>query len=172
MSLPITAPDVALVRSAHSFRLVAERPFAPGDSILTIEGVSVQRPSRYSIQVGIDEHVEKPDDLDGIEGFERYPWRFLNHSCDPNARLEGRILRALRPVARFEELTFDYATTEFEMAEPFDCVCGAPGCVGRVAGFVHLTPERQRLVLRHAAAHVVELARRNRLLEDETLPRA
>jgi hypothetical protein len=48
-------------------------------------------------------------------------------------------VRALRPIAAGEEITFDYATFEYEVenvAAP--CLCGAAKCRGRVPGFRHL----------------------------------
>lgn len=61
----------------------------------------------------------------------------LAHHCEPSCRLsfEDLTFRALRDVAAGEELTFNRLTTEVELAEPFDCRCGSPHCVGRVSGF-------------------------------------
>jgi len=33
-----------------------------------------------------------------------------------------------------DELTFFYPSTEWDMAQPFDCLCGAPTCRGRISG--------------------------------------
>ena len=64
----------------------------------------------------------------------------INHHCSPNGYMcfEDMTYRALRDVSAGEELTFHYCTTEFEMANPFDCLCGSPDCLGWVAGFKHL----------------------------------
>ena len=62
------------------------------------------------------------------------PMRFTNHSCRPNARLtirDGRIeFYALRAIAVGEELTVNYGETHHEGR--LQCMCGAPGCVGRL----------------------------------------
>lgn len=60
--------------------------------------------------------------------------RYMNHSCDPNTVIdkENRVLRALRPLEPFEEVTFDYLVNESEIAAPFDCECGARNCRGRI----------------------------------------
>lgn len=141
-------------------KLVANRTFAPGETILEVSGIVQTVPSRYSIQIGIEQHVEQPAGTPRDEDRTRYPWRYLNHSCSPNAALEGRVLRAAKPIARLEEITFDYLTTEFDMATPFACGCGAKACVGEVRGFRHLTTEQRMRVLPRAAAHVQALARR------------
>ena len=36
-------------------------------------------------------------------------------------------LTALRPISEGDELTFFYPSTEWAMAEPFECGCGAAG---------------------------------------------
>jgi uncharacterized protein len=64
--------------------------------------------------------------------------RFINHSCDPNCESVeegGRVwIEAIRPIARGEELTYDYL---YERAEGDDerfyrCRCGAPACRGTI----------------------------------------
>lgn len=39
---------------------------------------------------------------------------------------------ARRDIAAGELISFDYLSTETEIAEPFDCHCGAPGCRRRI----------------------------------------
>ncbi|MGB3292457.1 MAG: SET domain-containing protein-lysine N-methyltransferase [Phormidesmis sp.] len=60
----------------------------------------------------------------------------LNHHCNPNvvidmSRLE---LRAIRDIAPGEDLTFFYPSTEWEMAEPFACLCGDTNCLKTISG--------------------------------------
>lgn len=33
-----------------------------------------------------------------------------------------------------DELTFFYPSTEWDMAQPFDCLCGSGVCKGRISG--------------------------------------
>ena len=60
------------------------------------------------------------------------PMRYVNHSCQPNARLSidnGRVeFYALRAIALDEELTVDYGETHHD--GKLACRCGAVGCVG------------------------------------------
>jgi hypothetical protein len=67
----------------------------------------------------------------------------LNHACDPNGYFcfDDLTYRALRDVDSGEELTFHYCTTEYELAVPFDCLCGSTGCLGKVRGFKFLDEE-------------------------------
>lgn len=60
----------------------------------------------------------------------------LNHHCNPNvvvdmARME---LRAIRDIAAGEDLTFFYPSTEWEMAEPFSCLCNDAHCLRTISG--------------------------------------
>ena len=59
-----------------------------------------------------------------------------------------------RAIAAGDELRFDYNTTEWELAEPFVCNCGAPTCVGVAMGFAHLSSTRLEILLRDAAPHI------------------
>jgi SET domain-containing protein len=78
-------------------------------------------------------HLDEHWDLDGNVDWN--PARFLNHSCAPNCDaelLDGRIwIATIRPVARDEELTFNYG---YDLVDYRDhpCRCGAPGCVGYI----------------------------------------
>jgi hypothetical protein len=60
---------------------------------------------------------------------------FINHSCEPNAGLEGQIaIVALRRILPGEEVTIDYAMCDGSPYDEFDCACGSPICRGRVTG--------------------------------------
>lgn len=134
--------------------LFATRDLAQGERILEIHGSIQRAPTRYSIQVSADEHIECGESLSPEEMRTRFPWRFLNHCCDPNASIAGRTLVARRAIRSGEQLTFDYTTTEARMAEPFECECGAPGCLRRVQGFLALKPEEQRARALLVAPHL------------------
>ncbi len=61
-------------------------------------------------------------------------WAPQNHSCDPNTAFDGLNVVALRPIARGEELTIDYAISMNEMSASFSCRCGVAGCRGEIRG--------------------------------------
>lgn len=88
-------------------------------------------PTKYTIQVGVDEHV----DVEEV--------RYLNHSCVPSTFVDTTANRvvAIRPIVRGEALTFFYPSTEWEMADPFDCQCGSSVCLGRITGAAALPAE-------------------------------
>src|SRR5512143_971238 len=82
-------------------------------------------PARHSIQLGTTVHaLVEPEAL-----------RFTNHSCDPNAVVDTRALcfRAIRAIDAGAEITDFYPSTEWAMAEPFACGCGAARCLLTIA---------------------------------------
>jgi D-alanine-D-alanine ligase len=71
-------------------------------------------------------------------------WKPMNHSCDPNAWLDGLNLVARRTILRGEEIRVDYATYGNNILAPFTCRCGSDGCRGEVRSDDHLQPFMDR----------------------------
>jgi len=133
---------VGVVRANGAFSVIALSPISLGETILLIEGRTINHPSMYSVQVGDEQHVELPPNTTGGDDLDTRLWQYLNHSCDPSAAIVDRALIALRPMTRGDAITFDYNTTEYDIASPFTCACGS--CSGRVIrGFKHLTHAEQ-----------------------------
>ena len=67
---------------------------------------------------------------------------YVNHSCDPNCGIVGSVLLVtMRPVAAGEELCFDYAMTDTDDYDEFQCSCGTARCRGTVTGADWKEPE-------------------------------
>jgi len=63
------------------------------------------------------------------------PPDFINHSCEPNAGLDGQVaIVALHRIQPGEEVTIDYAMCDGSPYDEFDCACGSSLCRGRVTG--------------------------------------
>ena len=136
---------VAVVRVDRHFRVAAAQQIHACDALFELNGDVYPNPTRFSIQLGLDEHIDAPPETAAEDGLDLYPWRCLNHSCDPNARFQDRTLVAIHDIAPWEQITFDYNTTEFDMATPFPCSCGAEECLGLIRGFRYLSfSERQK----------------------------
>jgi hypothetical protein len=132
--------------------VVSARPIPKGTAIHSWKGAPVvARPTYQSVQIGRYRHVHDPACLN-----------LLNHSCDPNVRLDipRRAAIARRAIAAGELLTFFYPSTEWEMARPFRCRCGAPSCIHRVRGAKHLS--RSTLRGRGLSRHIRDLLRARR----------
>ena len=71
-------------------------------------------------------------------------WKPINHSCDPNAWLEGLNLVARRRIRAGEEITVDYATFYNERMDDFVCHCGARTCRKVVRGTDYQKPFVER----------------------------
>jgi hypothetical protein len=69
---------------------------------------------------------------------------YINHSCDPNAGLQGQIvIVAMREIEPGEEVCFDYAMSDSNPYDEFDCQCGAATCRKRVTGGDWMLPDLQ-----------------------------
>lgn len=78
------------------------------------------------------------DDLFAMWSDRAEDWKPLNHSCDPNAWLEGLDLVARRDIRVNESITVDYATFCGPTMRPFQCDCGTALCRGTVHPDDHL----------------------------------
>lgn len=148
--------QAAVVRSGEYRSLRATSNIEKGTTILSIDGEEVPLPSRHSVQIGRGIHI-----LPHMPGSLRSPcvWQFMNHSCEPNVVVdtESRRFVARRSIKSGEELTFNYNTTEWDMAEPFDCNCSSVSCVGTVRGFRYLPPVLQAELAGECAPHIRNL---------------
>jgi D-alanine-D-alanine ligase len=61
-------------------------------------------------------------------------WKPINHSCDPNAWVDGLNLVARRKIKTGEEITIDYCTFYNERMDDFVCHCGTRKCRGIIRG--------------------------------------
>jgi hypothetical protein len=115
------------------------------NSAIKLEGVISDHQTRYSIQLGKNKHLNLPAGANGNIENPDFFWTYLNHSCQPNGYIDTANLtfRALRKINRGEECTFNYLTTEYEMAAPFVCRCGAAKCFGLIQGHKHLGAEQR-----------------------------
>jgi len=148
------------VRDNGGFKGVYAKQAIKQDSVIfNLKGTISTRPSKYTIQLGSNQHLNFPairrpnDDVD-------YCWQYLNHCCEPNGymNIKERTFRALRDIAPGEEISFNYLTTESEMAVPFHCICGSPNCFGYIQGRNFLTTaQADRLTLILGEDNVVTL---------------
>ncbi|TDX01505.1 SET domain-containing protein-lysine N-methyltransferase [Dinghuibacter silviterrae] len=107
--------------------LRATAPLHEGQVLCVFSAEDVlDHPTRFTLQIDEGKHILlHPEAL----------W-YTNHSCSPNIFFDTETMEivCLRDVAAGEELAFFYPSTEWRMAEPFDCHCGNPGCLHRISG--------------------------------------
>jgi hypothetical protein len=85
---------------------------------------------------------------------------YCNHSCSPSlefdmSKFEVRVARN-RPWQWETNLTFFYPSTEWDMVQPFCCICGTERCLGLITSSENIAPAvRQQYWLN---PHVEDLA--------------
>jgi hypothetical protein len=107
----------------------------PDEILIKYDGPIIDHPTRLSIQIDDDKHIEGTEDSNA----------FLNHSCEASAYVDwdAVCLRAVKAIPAGAEITCNYLTTDYELHSPFHCRCGSPRCKGTIRGFKHLTPAEQ-----------------------------
>lgn len=146
------------VKDAEKGRgIFAMNPIDQGEALITFEGKIVNHPTKTTLQIDDGKHLEGPGENDD----------FLNHSCTPNAYIDFTrcSLCALCAIPQGMEVTFNYLTTEWDMANKFTCQCEASHCVGFVRGFKYLTLEQRK-----AIEHLLSPFLHRKLLEELPIP--
>jgi hypothetical protein len=138
--------------STHGLGVFTCRHFRRREKIGRLHGDVIHDPaygSRYAVDLGQDRRLEPAE-----------PFRFLNHSCQPNCELldltrpdAGRnehalYVKALRPIAAGEELTIDYA---WSAEAAIVCGCRAAQCRGWIVAADQLPRVLELLELRAPA---------------------
>ena len=115
----------------HGKGVFVERPFEPDEKIMEFQGKHFRMADLPDPYV-VDEYLQIGPDL--FLGPSGEADDFVNHSCDPNARLviEGNrvLLNALRHISPDEEISYDYALTMKNDTWMTPCRCGASQCRG------------------------------------------
>ena len=135
--------------SDHSFAVVrqniindqkgffARRAYNAGEVVIGFSARElVSEPNYLTVQVGIHKHILlHPEHL-----------QYINHSCDPNVFFDTHTMQivALRTIGEGDEMTFFYPSTEWDMAQPFNCHCGSSKCLHQIKGAAHINEEALR----------------------------
>ena len=113
----------------HSLHAV--RSFAEGDVITPFTAqATLPAPTHLTIQLDSDRHISlSPSFL-----------QYVNHSCAPNCFFDTAAMAfvAVQPISEGDELCFFYPSTEWDMAQAFDCHCHSIACLGTVQGAAYL----------------------------------
>ena len=148
------------------YSVVARQVIDPGELIGVWSGRIVAADTLDSLPEDIRRHTVQIEEglyLASVDADEAPD--FINHSCEPNAGLDGQIaIVALRRILPGEEVTIDYAMCDGSPYDEFECGCGSKICRGTVTGedwrnpalweryAGHFSPYLQRRIetLRHA----------------------
>lgn len=102
--------------------LYAKRKFRQGETICGLPLTTLTNPDMYSLEAWPGTHLDCRD----------HPIGSTNHSCEPNAAVRGGGLVAWACINPGDEIVIDYKRTESKLAAPFNCMCGAKNCRGRI----------------------------------------
>lgn len=104
---------LVLKEGIHGVGVFITEDLSKGEVIFYLTGEVLPYPTRTSIQIAPDQHIENT-----IGGH-------VNHSCHPTAYVDRALhaLVSLRDIQKNEEITFNYNINEDELANPFICGC-------------------------------------------------
>ena len=119
--------DVERSKEPFNSRAVSLVDLPAGSLFAKITTATPSRKAYSSVQIAEDAHIELNSDL-----------LYCNHSCDPSlifdmSKFEVRVVDGC-DLKKGDALTFWYPSSEWIMAQPFDCTCGAKSCKGRISG--------------------------------------
>lgn len=120
--------------------LFTTKPIERGITIFRFKGRIGQDKETNSESLQIEENKF-------LESTPKYNYQnFLNHSCNPNAFIDFKILSltALKNIEIDEEVTYNYCTSEYDLISlvedcSFTCNCGFVDCICKVKGFKYLS---------------------------------
>ena len=121
-------------RSTSNVTLLAGAVFA----VLSIPPLTPTKKAYSTVQTSATTHAELNSDL-----------VYINHSCMPSlefdiGRMEIRVSRDVKggELREGQELTYFYPSTEWDMAQPFECHCGEDQCKGTISGAGQMSSEK------------------------------
>ncbi len=133
--------------SIHGKGVFAKESIKKGSLIGILTGKFYQKKELNSIQEEFKRYLFPIEDslFIGPESFYNIPPLFyLNHSCEPNAGIDGDLaIVAINDILPGEEITIDYATM-FLNDERLICQCKSSNCRKSIHGTDILMPELQK----------------------------
>ena len=124
--------------------------FTKGETLVHfVAAARLAEPRGLSIQASRSEHILlEPSFL-----------QLTNHGCEPNVFFDVTIgeLKALEHIFAGEEIVYFYPSTEWAMAQPFQCQCDSAQCLGKIQGakFVSKSVLHRYLLAPHIEALLV-----------------
>ena len=100
--------EILFCERVNGKALFTTKNIEKGKTIFTLEGKILSKPNKYSIEIGKNLHI--------IDKWGSY----LNHSFQPNTKIEGKNVVALKDIRANDELHFNYNDNETSMACPFN----------------------------------------------------
>lgn len=99
--------EVQYIHSLKQDGLVATKNYSKGEVIHILTGLISSEPTKYTIQIGKDKHI-----------LDRYGI-FINHSFNPNIKINGKKIIAIKNIYKNDQLCFNYKKNESKITNPF-----------------------------------------------------
>ena len=132
----------------------ALRKFKRGENVFQIEGPISSERTIHSIQIGEFEHITAWK-----------PGMFANHSCNPNCGIKKQndkvYLCALKTIKSGEEITWDYAMSDYKFNWFMPCSCGSKNCRKNIGGYIFLDKETRRKYKNFLMSYIKTLEKKN-----------
>lgn len=142
MIQPTTNPTYTVI-SNHGFAEIVQNSFTQQRSLHAVSAFNaddvicsfaaketLSQPTYLTVQVEEEKHITlDPEFL-----------QYINHSCNPNVFFDTTSFQliALSKIEVGDEFTFFYPSTEWNMAQPFNCFCNTARCLHQIQGAVYL----------------------------------
>lgn len=111
--------------------IFAIKDLKKGEAIFTAKGPLIHYPFLPNFRKG--PHWLNVGNKTWMMPLEKTPWRYINHSCAPNAGLQGRTqVVAMEPIHSGQEILIDYSITESHPDWEMKCQCKVPNCRGAI----------------------------------------
>ena len=128
--------------------LIVTQNIPKNTTISTFETINISfKPDKYSIQISENKHAYMSPDI----------LAYINHSCDPNVFIDSKNknIVSIKDIRTSEQVTFFYPSTEWHMANKFDCHCGSKSCLRYIGGASQINSsvlQQYRL-----SAHIIQM---------------
>lgn len=141
---------IKIVHGSMGKAIIATDNLVPGELILKTWGKPTTVRTMHTIQISPDGHIVPEP-----------PLGWFNHSCEPNCGLlikadeQTTEAHALKHIEPNEELTFDYATFEYEIHHmPEECLCNSKKCRGTISGYKDMPEELREMYGKYIASYL------------------
>ena len=126
--------NVLINNASQQKSLHSNKVFKEGELIAHFSAAStLEEPTYLTVQIGTNKHITlEPNYL-----------QYVNHSCNPSVFFNTTTFQlvALKDIGVDEELTFFYPSTEWDMAQAFQCNCGNDNCLQTIQGAKYISAD-------------------------------
>ncbi|KAF0992410.1 hypothetical protein HZS_8010 [Henneguya salminicola] len=119
--------------------VIATRDISKGEKVVELSHLPLlAKNNRHAITKEIGKYFDTTNHLG----------KYFNHCCEPNLTLNFRdwAFYALRNIKQFEIVTFNYSQTEYELSNPFFCLCESKFCLGEIKGWKWLDEDKRNWI--------------------------